>query len=603
MEKERILNKAYYLIKVNFFPILLFEIVYKALGTFLLYPYVVSTFRDLLTKNGSTLLTYDTVANISLSSTVLFNLFLIIALSLLYFLFELIVITVGLDESANGRQIGIIKLLKISLTKTSQLLIVENWLSLLFIIIFIPILQLGLQTNIREMLYMRLLLNTAFGFSITRSVITILFIAEAILLILFSLVFICFIKYDVNFMTALYIDLKTIFHNFSKSFVKILKIFLILALFVLLITLVFFTVIFLIYLCVLSFNNIGSGASITGEAYRNLINVFSPMVVGYFIVLSLFIPLVYFALFFASFIPFEKDWIYTSKRSLKILSTVLAILFISIFEGTVYARGINNDEILKLQTGAIVEGHRGNSSQQLENTEASFLDAINNGADYVELDVTRTQDNVLVISHSAKMDIGSDILYVPDHTYDELLQYTFYDRDREYFTDQKLLTLDQAIDLANGRTKLNIEIKRADNEDGYIQQILDVINNHNFINQCTIASGKYEYIKQVEEANPDYNTIYLTNSNYGDFENLNFDSFSIEQGAVTKSIVNRVHLAGKTVHSWTLSNEREVQRMINMGVDYLIVDNVRMAHQVLSKNRPGYIQQFIDLLELILFQI
>ena len=177
MEKERILNKAYYLIKVNFFPILLFEIVYKALGTFLLYPYVVSTFRDLLTKNGSTLLTYDTVANISLSSTVLFNLFLIIALSLLYFLFELIVITVGLDESANGRQIGIIKLLKISLTKTSQLLIVENWLSLLFIIIFIPILQLGLQTNIREMLYMRLLLNTAFGFSITRSVITILFIA------------------------------------------------------------------------------------------------------------------------------------------------------------------------------------------------------------------------------------------------------------------------------------------------------------------------------------------------------------------------------------------------------------------------------------------
>src|SRR6476659_6998408 len=46
-----------------------------------------------------------------------------------------------------------------------------------------------------------------------------------------------------------------------------------------------------------------------------------------------------------------------------------------------------------------VHGHRGSPALQPENTIPSFQEAIRGGADYIEMDVAVTLDNVMVISH------------------------------------------------------------------------------------------------------------------------------------------------------------------------------------------------------------
>lgn len=47
----------------------------------------------------------------------------------------------------------------------------------------------------------------------------------------------------------------------------------------------------------------------------------------------------------------------------------------------------------------MITAHRGDQSAAPENTLSAFEAAIENGADYIELDVTETKDGVLVILH------------------------------------------------------------------------------------------------------------------------------------------------------------------------------------------------------------
>ena len=64
-----------------------------------------------------------------------------------------------------------------------------------------------------------------------------------------------------------------------------------------------------------------------------------------------------------------------------------------------------------------VTAHRGNSGECPENTLAAFRSAIAAGADWVELDVHRTRDGKLVISHDrTTWRVGSRSLVVSEST-------------------------------------------------------------------------------------------------------------------------------------------------------------------------------------------
>lgn len=66
-------------------------------------------------------------------------------------------------------------------------------------------------------------------------------------------------------------------------------------------------------------------------------------------------------------------------------------------------------------------GHRGSSALFPENTRLSFLEALNNGYDGVELDVHQTKDNELVIIHDETTDRTSDIkIWIKDSTLKEI---------------------------------------------------------------------------------------------------------------------------------------------------------------------------------------
>ena len=77
------------------------------------------------------------------------------------------------------------------------------------------------------------------------------------------------------------------------------------------------------------------------------------------------------------------------------------------------------------------------------------------------------------------------------------------------------------------------------------------------------------------------------------------DDFSIEYSFITESLVRRLHNGGHEVYAWTVDTSENMDRMINMGVDNIITDDVPLGRDRIAKSRTtnavddliGYMQK------------
>lgn len=89
---------------------------------------------------------------------------------------------------------------------------------------------------------------------------------------------------------------------------------------------------------------------------------------------------------------------------MKIILT--AVMFSGIF--TVCAEEVPDLRTIRVPQKVLVAAHRGAGSFAPENTLAAFCVAVELGADYIEIDVRKTQDNVNVILHDSTLDRTTD---------------------------------------------------------------------------------------------------------------------------------------------------------------------------------------------------
>lgn len=102
----------------------------------------------------------------------------------------------------------------------------------------------------------------------------------------------------------------------------------------------------------------------------------------------------------------------------------------------------------------LIYGHRGSPQTAPENTLTGFRHALAAGADGVELDVRASSDGVLVVIHDrdvSRTTNGSGAIDTLDHQAIQLLQ----SGDAE-----RIPTLDEVLQLLEGKLRLDIEIKQ-----------------------------------------------------------------------------------------------------------------------------------------------
>lgn len=234
-----------------------------------------------------------------------------------------------------------------------------------------------------------------------------------------------------------------------------------------------------------------------------------------------------------------------------------------------------------------IMAHRGLSAKAPENTLYAFEDAIDSGADFIELDVQQTKDGVLVVLHDSNLARTTGLnRNIWDVTYAEIADLDAGSWFDPAYANARIPTLEDTLQFIDKRIALNIEIKPTEHTSDTLEQdVTDLITMYGYENSCWVTSFSYSSLKAIKQINPDIRTGYIMSVAYGQFYNLKYaDAFSLNKVFVTNQVVNYAHQYGKLVFAWTVNSVSEVRSLCNLHVDGIITDDPVMAQEVISRD-------------------
>ncbi len=222
--------------------------------------------------------------------------------------------------------------------------------------------------------------------------------------------------------------------------------------------------------------------------------------------------------------------------------------------------------------------HRGFSSVAPENSLPAFRKAIEVGADYFELDVQRSKDGKAMVIHDATIDktssdgmTGEIVLMNSGEL--KNIKVGYPKKFGDQYANEKIPTLKEALEVAKGKIKVCIEIKSY----GLEEEVLDAVNDLKMNDQVIIFSFYYPVLAKIRQLDNDIPILYLISS--ADEMTIDYakviDAKAIGVGGstnLTKEYIELAHRQGVEVWQWTVNDEQEMKKLIDMGLDGLITD-------------------------------
>lgn len=233
----------------------------------------------------------------------------------------------------------------------------------------------------------------------------------------------------------------------------------------------------------------------------------------------------------------------------------------------------------------IIMGHRGANKIAPENTLKSFKKAIELGADFVEFDVRQSKDGEIVIVHDEDTfrTTGQKGL-IEDMDLIDLKKLDFGE-------SEKIPTLNELISLAKGKISLNCEVK----VEGIIKKIVQIFQDTNSIDFLIISSFIHKELKKIKKIAPNIKLAALIPEGSGLLIDWNFRKKAIDEAVknrffainplyklVNRQFVDYAHEKGLKVYPWTVDSGIAIKKLVNIGVDGIITNDIERAKEVLN---------------------
>jgi glycerophosphoryl diester phosphodiesterase len=220
-----------------------------------------------------------------------------------------------------------------------------------------------------------------------------------------------------------------------------------------------------------------------------------------------------------------------------------------------------------------VTAHRGSSRRAPENTLSAVRCAIEDGAEYAEIDAQETADGVIVVLHDADlMRIASVPRNIWDITRDELRGIDAGSWFAPEFAGEPIPTLQEVIDLARGRIRLNIELKFNGRDERLVERVVEIVRRNEFQAQCIVMSLNYEALLEAKRLDPSLIVGFTVGATITDVTRLDVDFLSVNAKLATPAWIRRVRAGDKQVHVWTVNDPDRMLQFLLAGVDNIISD-------------------------------
>ncbi|WP_377191311.1 glycerophosphodiester phosphodiesterase family protein [Ruegeria meonggei] len=231
---------------------------------------------------------------------------------------------------------------------------------------------------------------------------------------------------------------------------------------------------------------------------------------------------------------------------------------------------------------AEVIGHRGAAALRPENTMASVLKAIEDGADWVEIDVQETADDVVIVAHDSDfMKLAGVNLKVWDATMEDVAGIDIGSWYGPEYGDERTPTLRDVLAAAKGKAKVIIELKYYGHDVDLENRVIALVEEFGMQDDIATMSLKYPAVQKMKTLRPDWRAGVLAATAVGDLSGLEGDFVAVNAAMVTPGLVRSVQAAGKDIYVWTVNDPLQMSAMASMGVDGLITDRPAMANEVL----------------------
>lgn len=333
-------------------------------------------------------------------------------------------------------------------------------------------------------------------------------------------------------------------------------------------------------------------------------------------------------------------------KVLKVIGCILAgiVLFFAVINILPPKQNVeNNPFVVKKGELPMIAAHRGGGDNNPENTMLAFREAVNTiGVDIIESDLYLTKDGYLVYNHDSYIDetcnVNGDISfkevealceneenrhYIEDMTLAELEQYNFgyYFEDengKRIYKDEtdlegkglQIATVDKLFAEfyeSNPDLLFIVEIKNSE-ELGYKAcEILNKTLNQypEYKDQIVVGTFHDEIEQELKSKYPELMrgaptgtaakfiiTQFLGVNLFDDSDfaclqiPMSYD-LGIELYLDKQTIIDRAHRRNIAVQYWTINEEEDMVKLIELGCDCIMTDNPELLNEVLEKYSRG----------------
>ncbi|MGA0239215.1 MAG: glycerophosphodiester phosphodiesterase [Acidimicrobiales bacterium] len=227
----------------------------------------------------------------------------------------------------------------------------------------------------------------------------------------------------------------------------------------------------------------------------------------------------------------------------------------------------------------MVIAHRGAREVAQENTLPAFRMARELGADWVELDVRRTADGVVVVHHDAHLGDGR---MVSQLTSGELPAF--------------VPSLAEALEECHGMG-VNIEIKNLPSDPDYdadhlvSDAVAGLVHAYLGPERALVSSFNMDTLDRLRAVDPTIPLAYLYA--IGEPASAIARACAHEMAAihpydplVTATLVERAQDEGLRVNVWTVNDPERMEALVGQGVDGICTDVPDVARQIIDHRNP-----------------
>lgn len=226
-----------------------------------------------------------------------------------------------------------------------------------------------------------------------------------------------------------------------------------------------------------------------------------------------------------------------------------------------------------------VYSHRGSAGSR-EHTFEAYDAAIEAGSHYIELDLVRSADGTLYISHDQTPERltggGRAFAAMTDAEIDEL----------RTANGEKIHTLSEVFDRYGTAVNYVIEFKNYNQET--IEAFEKLVDQYGYADNIIAQCFELASLEALDAKYPDMPMLFLIDRQSE--VSLGIDKSYIDIIAVDKDLMTRkncefAHNYGKKFSVWTLDTEDEIREAISIGADTFFTNDTPLAIKLLKENQ------------------